>query len=188
MKSIKHLGNQPAGIPLLADDVLEFHASRLLLLVSICGTKKKATGRMRLDGLTKLAKLDFLIRYPEFYEKLAKHLGVDEAAQLRDVESSMVRFHYGPWDDRYYHVLAYLESRGLLEVDKNGATFRFGLTNAGTDIANKLAEQPEFDSLTGHIKKVKELVGRFTGSRLKDLVYEVFGREVVERKLGESIS
>ncbi len=136
------------------------------------------------DGLTKLAKLDFLTRYPDFYEKLARHMGVQGAAPLRNVESSMVRFHYGPWDDRYYHVLAYLESRGLLEIDKEGVTFRFGLTSSGTEIASKLADEEAFGSLAAHIKKVKELVGRLTGSRLKDLIYEVFGKEVVERKLG----
>jgi hypothetical protein len=188
MKSLANLGNQPAGELLLADDILELHAARLLLLVSICGTKKKATGFMRLDGLTKLAKLDFLTRYPEFYEKLAEHLGVQAKARLQDVESCMVRFHYGPWDDRYYHILGYLESRGLLVVDKNGATFRFGLTSVGTEIANQLSQEEAFVDLTAHIRQVKDLVGRLTGTRLKDLIYEVFGEEVVERKLGESIS
>jgi len=32
MKPIKQLGDQPASVPIIADDVLEFHASRLLLL------------------------------------------------------------------------------------------------------------------------------------------------------------
>ena len=45
MKSIANLGHQPAGDPLLADDILELHAARLLLLVSICGTKKKTTAK-----------------------------------------------------------------------------------------------------------------------------------------------
>ena len=125
MKSLANLGNQPAGEPLLADEILELHAARLLLLVSICGTKKKATGFMRLDGLTKLAKLDFLTRYPDFYEKLAEYLGVQAKAPLHDVESCMVRFHYGPWDERYYHILGYLESRGLLIVDRDGAYVSF---------------------------------------------------------------
>jgi hypothetical protein len=188
MKSLANLGNQPAGVPLLADDILELHAARLLLLVSICGTKKKATGLMRLDGLTKLAKLDFLTRYPEFYEQLAEHLGVQAKAPLQAVESSMVRFHYGPWDERYYHVLGFLESRGLLVVDKDGATFRFGLTSGGTEVANQLSKEDVFGDMTAHIRQVKDLAGKFTGSRLKDLIYEVFGEEVVERKLGESIS
>jgi len=188
MKSLANLGNQPAGEPLLADDILELHAARLMLLISICGTKKQAIGTIRLDGLTKLAKLDFLTRYPDFYEKLAKHMGVETQVTLTDVESSMVRFHYGPWDDRYYHILGYLESRCLLVVDKDGLTFRFSLTAQGIEVANSLAKTDAFNDVTAHIKQVKSLVGKYTGSRLKETIYEVFGEEVVERKLGESIS
>lgn len=187
MKSIVNLGNQPAGEPLLADDILELHAARLMLLILICGTKKQATGTIRLDGLTKLAKLDFLTRYPDFYEKLAEHMGVEAKAQLRDVESSMVRFHYGPWDDRYYHILGYLEARGLLLVDKDGLTFRFSLTGQGVEVATRISKEETFSELATHIKHVKGLVGKFTGTKLKDTIYEVFGEEVVERKLGESI-
>jgi hypothetical protein len=188
MKSVANLGNQPAGEPLLADEILELHAARLVLLIAICGVKKRETGLTRLDGLTKLAKLDFLTRYPEFYEKLARHLGVQSKASLHDIESSMVRFHYGPWDDRYYHILGYLESRGLLIVDKDGATFRFGLTSSGSEIANRLSQEEAFADLTTHIKQVKALVGKFTGTKLKETIYDVFGAEVVDRKLGESIS
>ena len=187
MKSLTNLLALPAGEPLLADDVLELHAARLLLLVSICGTRSKATGLSRLDGLTKLAKLDFLIRYPEFYEKLARHLGRDSTTSLRTVESSMVRFHYGPWDGRYYHVLAYLEAKRLLNVSKDGSTFQFALTDEGRQVAAIFAESPSFAALADHVSKVKTLVGKMAGTKLKDLIYEVFGYEVVERKLGERI-
>ena len=124
MKSLANLLTQPAGQPIVADDVLELHAARLLLLIQNCGTKTRATGLHRVDGLTKLAKLDFLVRYPEFFEKLSKHLGQPATAPSHDVESSMVRFHYGPWDERYYHILGFLESRNLLTVEKDGSTFR----------------------------------------------------------------
>ena len=46
MKSLRNLAKHPAGIPVLADDVLEFHALRLLLLLKVCGTSG------RIDGLT----------------------------------------------------------------------------------------------------------------------------------------
>jgi hypothetical protein len=188
MKSIANLGHQPAGDPLLADDILELHAARLLLLVSICGTKKKTTGLMRLDGLTKLAKLDFLVRYPEFYEKLAKHLDKDPTTPIRTIESSMVRFHYGPWDDRYYHILAYLKGKRLLEVTKDKSTYQFGLSALGTVAVETFAASDAYADLVQHMQRVRDLVGKMAGTPLKDLIYEVFGKEVVERKLGEPIS
>lgn len=188
MKSITNLGYQPAGAPLLADDILEFHAARLILLVSICGKKKRTTGFMRLDGLTKLAKLDFLVRYPEFYEKLAEHLKKDPTTPIRTIESSMVRFHYGPWDDRYYHILAYLEGKRLLEVTKEKSTYQFGLSAFGTVAAETFAASDAYADLVQHMQRVRDLVGNMNGTPLKSLIYEVFGKEVVERKLGERIT
>jgi hypothetical protein len=134
-----------------------------------------------------MAKLDFLVRYPEFYEKLAKHLGQESSTPLHDVESSMVRFRYGPWDDRYYHVLAYLESRGLVSVGKDRSTYQFALTQKGMEIANALAGSPTFSDLSVHMNNVKALVGKLGGTKLKELIYGVFSKEVVDRKLGEPI-
>ena len=188
MKSLANLLGQPAGQPIIEDDVLELHAARLLLLISICGTKTKGTGVLRVDGLTKMAKLDFLVRYPEFFEKLASHLGEPAKAPLHEVESSMVRFHYGPWDERYYHILGYLESRSLLSVEKDGSTFKFGLTPEGVEIAQRFADSASFSALAEHMRNVKKLVGSMGGTKLKDIIYEVFGEEIVNRKIGESIS
>src|SRR5258708_7051132 len=121
MKSLKNLASQPAAIPLVADDILEFHAARLLLLLSLCSTKD------RIEGLTKLAKLDFFVRYPQFFERVNAHAKKVAPATPRTIESSMVRHHYGPWDKRYYHILAYLEGKDLIEVQKSGSTFNFQL-------------------------------------------------------------
>jgi hypothetical protein len=109
MKSIRHAGDSPVSLPLAADNIVEFHAARLLLLVSLCGTAN------RIDGLTKMAKLDFFVRYPDFFAVAKK----DQTPVPQDheaVESAMVRHHYGPWDKRYYHILAYLESKQLIEL------------------------------------------------------------------------
>lgn len=187
MKSLTNLLHQPAGRPLLADDVLELHAARIMLLILLCGKKIKGTTSARVDGLTKLAKLDFLVRYPEFFLKLAKEMGQATDTPCQNVESSMVRFHYGPWDERYYHILAYLESRELVTVVKEKSTFKFALTDHGADIARTLVEKQSFASLAEHMRRVKNLVGGLGGTKLKDLIYTVFGKEVVDRKMGETI-
>ena len=102
MKSARYLDTVPAARPLLADDILEFHAARLLLLFRICGTAN------RIDGLTKMAKLDFFVRYPDFFARACRTEGFQCDNLYRVIESSMIRFHYGPWDQRYYHILAYI--------------------------------------------------------------------------------
>ena len=107
MKSIDRIATTSVGLTLSADDIIEFHVARLLLLMSICGTAG------RIDGLTKLAKLDFFARYPDFFRTALAATQSETVEKFptqrdRSVESAMVRHHYGPWDKRYYQVLAVL--------------------------------------------------------------------------------
>jgi hypothetical protein len=184
MKSARLLGIEPTSLPVAADDITELHAARLLLLIHHCGSKDQ------IDGLTKLAKLDFFVRYPAFFYRAAKRPN-DAASQQSEgglnVESSMVRHHYGPWDKRYYQVLAFLEARGVLSVTKQGNTFEFTLTDMGCAKANALSQEKSFVLLVSHMKAVKKAFGKKTGTQLKNLVYAVFDAEVKQRKLGDVI-
>ena len=182
MKSISNLGLQPASLPVVADDLLEFHAARLLLLFRVCGT------RDRIDGLTKMAKLDFFVRYPQFFSRVCEHLGEAAVSHTDAVESSMVRFHYGPWDRRYYHVLAYLEAKNLITVTKEKANaFTFALTDAGKVAADTLKGKEAFSGLAEQMARVKRVLAGKSGSSLKNLVYQVFSAEVATKSLGDVI-
>lgn len=181
MKSVQNLNADPIGVPLSADDLLEFHAARLLLLFRFCGTAG------RINGLTKMAKLDFFVRYPDFFNQACETLGLAAESATQSVESSMIRFHYGPWDDRYYHVLAYLESRELVTVSKDKNMFKLSLTDLGTDLAKALAGDDSYAGLVEQMKRVKKALGSKAGSTLKNLVYRVFEKEVAERRMGETI-
>lgn len=179
MKSLANLSREPAGKALLADDVLEFHAARLLLLIRLCGTAN------RIDGLTKMAKLDFFVRYPQFFEALSPDIAHPEA--LESVESSMVRFHYGPWDKRYYHVLSYLEAKALITVTQEGKQLQLRLTALGQQAADAISKRESFSTLIQHMKRVKKVLGGKSGSSLKKLIYEIFRDEVARKSLDEVI-
>lgn len=189
MKSLNRVGTQPVSLPLSADDIVEFHAARLMLLMHLCGVKG------RIDGLTKMAKLDFFARYPEFFEaaraavvpKQSDTIERDNAEDER-VESAMVRHHYGPWDKRYYHVLAHLEAKRLILVAKERKTYRISLTPLGLQRAAALAERPSFAPLVERMREVKRTFGDKTGTFLKDLIYRLFDEEVGRRPMGERIS
>ena len=182
MKSLLHLSNVPSRQPFPADDILELHAGRILLLLKTCGIAG------RIDGLTKLAKLDFFVRYPDAFDRVADHLHAQVRSSTTSVESTMVRHHYGPWDRRYYHVLAFLESRALVTITGNGKAYTFALTAAGEAAANTLARQQSFAQLQAQMKGVKKVLGGRTGSNLKKLVYDVFKEDVKDRPLGALIT
>jgi hypothetical protein len=188
MNSLNRIGMRPVSLPLSADDILEFHAARLLLLLSICGVSG------RIDGLTKMAKLDFFARYPDFFEvarATTSPAGTTNATDLPEsleaVESAMVRHHYGPWDKRYYHVLAYLESRQLISVTKERKSYRIALAELGRDRAKTLALRPSFAPLVGRMREVKKSFGAKSGMFLKLLIYRIFDAEVSQRPMGKEI-
>jgi len=162
--------------------VTEFHAARLLLLLHLGSTSN------RIDGLTKLAKLDFFVRYPEFFARAASYSGSGVAlASSARVEAPMIRHHYGPWDPRYYQVLAYLEGRELVTVSKDRKAFVFTLTDNGISVARQLASNEAFQNLSAQIQAVKRIFGKKSGDTLKKLVYRIFDAEVAQLALGEAI-
>ncbi len=181
MKSLTNISHQPNSTPVLADELVEFHAARLLLLFQICGIKGQ------IDGLTKMAKLDFFVRYPQFSQKASRALGKNFEPTSDSVESAMIRYHYGPWDHRYYHTLAYLRSRGLLVVRKKGKAYEMTLTTLGMKVAAQFEELDEYGSLVEQMRNVGRIFGKMSGSQLKNLVYKVFDEQVAKLKMDEVI-
>lgn len=172
LKSITRL-RELSSRPLVADNLLEFHASRLLLLLDVVGV------RGRIDGLTKFAKLDFFVRYPTFFLRLEGGDG-EIATRASIVDSPMVRYHYGPWDHRYYQVLAYLEGNGTVTVTPVGNGYRIALTDTGRSIAKALRRERSFAALVAHMRRVKKKLGSRTGSSLKHLIYKEFESDVAD--------
>ena len=179
---IRNLRAIPAGRALVADDIVEFHAARILLLVRVSGVNN------RIDGLTKLAKLDFFVRYPTFFAAACRARDEPPPPISTGVEAPMVRHHYGPWDKRYYHILAFLESTGLLTVTpRPNGSYRFQLTEAGVSRADALRRDAAFDTLVEQMRWVKRVFGSMSGDRIKKLIYELFDQEVGKRLLGDVI-
>ena len=190
MISFKNIPQYPAGSTLISDDIIEFHASRILLILRLCGQKDRIRKTYKISGLTKLAKLDFFVRYPEFFRRFLRKKNIatiNILEHIGGIESRMIRFHYGPWDQRYYQLLPFLEARDLISIEKDKGTFTFFLTEKGTHIAESLISEDVFLSLANNIKNVNSILGKMKGSQLKALVYEMFENEVANQSMGALI-
>ena len=148
--------------------------ARLLVLISAFSGQQEG-----LQGRTKLAKLDFLLRYPEFLERALLHRGVDaedaaEATSDRNpVEQRMVRFRYGPWDPSYFALLGSLIGRRLIEV----IPYSRGLGYRATPDGQRLARELSLDPAWQQTKQRADLLKRhfnLTGATLKTMVYDLF--------------
>ncbi len=134
-----------------------------------------------------MAKLDFFVRYPLFFAQACVSLNEKVEKQVDTVDANMVRYHYGPWDRRYYHVLAYLEARELIKAEKENKTFHLTLTPLGDQIAAQFVKDNNFRPIVEQMQQVKKVLGGKKGTELKKLVYKLFDEEVAQRRIGETI-
>jgi hypothetical protein len=174
----------------LAMNIAAFRAdteseARLLLLIDAF----KQAGRT-VQGRVKLAKLDFLLRYPQFYRRAleAKGKTVDGApsSEENDIESRMVRYRYGPWDPAYYALLGSLLGRGLIETVPEGRYIGFRTTQLGSELAAQLADTPAWSAIHDRARRLRITFGSVTGTTMKKFIYEHFP-EVSNAQWGEEL-
>jgi len=166
----------------------EFHLPRILVLLAEADSRASKT----VEGIMKLAKLDFLLRYPNCLERLLIFLGkkIDKLKiqpyERTSIESKMIRFKYGPWDIRYRRWIGILVAKGLAITFKKGNTVHVGLTDNGRNVASLLAELPEFADFRSRSKLIYTNVGFMGATKLKDLIYKIFP-EILDMKWGREI-
>jgi hypothetical protein len=138
---------------------------RLLLLIS-------AFGQTGIEGRTKLAKLDFFVRYPAFLLRAlqirvpGRELPVEGIEDTGPIEARMIRYRYGPWDPSYFTLLGRLIGRGMI---------------AAADLASHEA----WESTQSRCKLVKRHFD-LQGTTLKTFIYEHFP-EVGSARWGEAL-
>lgn len=166
----------------------DIHIARLLLLINEI-TRRSGS----LAGLTKLAKLDFLLRYPAFLEVLNESRNIVDLTwspptqvELDVIDAPMIRYRYGPWDHMYYSFIGGLVGRGIVDyVRPEFGRLALRSTKSGTEIAVKLAELDEWKSTVVRA----EFLGHhynLSGTELKGLIYSSFP-VLVDQPIGTPI-
>ena len=158
------------------DAAPELHTARLLVLISAFSGDDH-TGSV--EGLTKLAKLDFLLRYPVMLERALEAKGrstrevqLEEHERL-SVESEMVRYRFGPWDHRYREFLNILVGKGLVGVRLEGRKVVITPTERGQVIATELASNPLFEDYSRRSTLLKRHFD-LQATHLMRFIYETF--------------
>jgi len=166
--------------------------ARILLLIDEFSRTARGLPRL-LEGRVKLAKLDFLLRYPRHLRRVLEHRDVPEKDLLSldiddaPLDSRMMRYRYGPWDPAYYSVLGSLIGRGLVEISSlpKGKGLGYRTTEAGAGVALTLRKDESFFEVSNRLKLLKRHLDK-TGSTLKAYLYEL--PEVSDANWFEEIS
>ncbi len=170
------------------DDTYDLHTARLLVLLREFSGD---SGEEAIEGLTKLAKLDFLLRYPVMLERAlrvrgrsTRDVGLEDHERF-SVESEMVRYRFGPWDHRYREILNLLAAKGLASISIEGRTVVIAPTPEGRHLGDELAQDPAFEA---YVRRSRILKRHFNirGTNLMRFIYETFP-EVVSLRSNEAI-
>ena len=166
----------------------ELHEGRLLLLLAAFSQEGDADG---IAGLTKLAKLDFLLRYPVLLERALTAKGRStRAVELQEyekasVESRMVRYRFGPWDHRYRRFLNLLSAKDLIRIETDSRPVQIALTDRGKEVAARLVQDDAFKDVARRAAALKTHFD-VQGTHLMRFIYNTFP-EIVSLKSNEAI-
>ena len=173
----------------------EFNEARLLLLLKAAAGKEETA--KPLDGIMKLAKMDFLLRYPNMLVRALNVIGESKKSALADaaaipeedrdtIEARMIRFRFGPWDPRYRRWLSILVAKQLANVYREGRTVKIQLSQKGMALAGQLAEVEAFKPLAERARVVNSAVGNMPSTKITAFVYKI-APEIVNMKWGNAI-
>lgn len=159
--------------------------ARLLLLIDAFTTPSRS-----LEGRTKLAKLDFLLRYPAFFRRAlrtrAPSVSIETtASEEGSVEARMVRYRYGPWDPAYFALLGSLIGRGLVTPVPETRGIGYRTTDAGRRVAYELGEEASWQPTVARTRLLRRHFD-LSGRSLQQFIYDNFP-EVSSASWGERL-
>jgi hypothetical protein len=158
------------------DQSTDLHLARILILLNAF---EQGSSGGPIEGLTKLAKLDFLLRYPVMLQKALEVRGRStgdvrlESHELYSVESQMVRYRFGPWDHRYREFLNVLVGKGLATVSVEGRKVVISITQKGTALAEELSSTEPFELHASRSRALKRHLD-LSATSLMNFIYETF--------------
>jgi hypothetical protein len=180
------LGDPPRGQGSLSHEPSQygrFRATReaearlLLLIDAFSRTPRRERS---LEGRVKLAKLDFLLRYPHHLKSILLQHGASESEVSNidedegPLDSRMMRYRYGPWDPAYYAILGSLIGRGLVQVVPlpGGKGLGYHTSTNGADLAADLIKDESFIRISDRLALLRKYLDK-SGTTLKNWLYEL---------------
>jgi len=158
--------------------------ARLLLLIDTFTTNSRS-----LEGRTKLAKLDFFLRYPAYLVRALEIRNPDALVEVtqdeeHNIENRMVRYRFGPWDPSYFGMLGRLIGKGLVQPVPFSQGIGFRATEPGTSLIEKLKQDEEWAKVAHRATLLRRHLN-LSGTNLKNFIYDNFP-EVTEATWGEN--
>lgn len=124
----------------LVENDLNTQLARLMILIyHLCGE----TDKRKIDGINKLAKLDFLLKSPKFLQRGLLKQNSKSIISVTNEESKSIdaktnAFRYLPWDENYRRLLNVLIARGLVRISFEKDDYFIHITTKGVELVETM--------------------------------------------------
>ncbi|MEG4202832.1 hypothetical protein QUA20_02725 [Microcoleus sp. Pol7_A1] len=125
----------------------ELHLGRILILLKTFAGQKQ---NIAIDGLDKLAELDFFLRYPVYLERALPARGTSSnKADIKDyerqsIEANTAYYSYKPWSVEYRRFISLLVAKDLVSLEFEKNIIKVTLSRKGIEVANSLSKKESY--------------------------------------------
>ncbi|MBW4576359.1 MAG: hypothetical protein KME08_13865 [Aphanothece sp. CMT-3BRIN-NPC111] len=168
----------------------DLHLGRILILLKAFASKNKNGA---IDGLEKLAELDFFLRYPIYLERALPSRGKSpDSANISDyerlsIETNTAYYTYKPWSIEYRRFISLLIAKDLVKIDIEKNKIQVRLSPKGIEVANTLSKRESYYTLEKRAAIVKQNLN-LNQRNLMNFIYETFPELKTFRVLGDKNS
>lgn len=161
--------------------------ARVLLLLRAFTAAEDSEVPSGIEGLAKIAVLDFLLRYPNILERalIAKHASVKllevQTYERGGVDANLAQFRFAPWDNTVRRTLLELVGMRLVQLQSTGHGITVSLTDSGSTLASELASMETYGSMAQRASAIKSKLNISVGSLIK-FMYATFPELVALRR------
>lgn len=164
-----------------SDNTLDI--TRLLILINVFTNKNKTAG---IEGITKLAIFEFLLKYPYALQKIvefeqrqkpksAKQVNVKlEEYEKESIEAHMMALNFAPWNYKYRNEISVLSAKKLISLSIVKNKVDVCITDEGINVVNDLLKCRFYKDIEIRSKIIKLSFKSYGTSTLINKIYQVF--------------
>lgn len=138
--------------------------ARIMILVySLCGVQNNK----KIEGVNKLAKLDFLLKSPLYLKKGLTRLNTRITIEVKSfesisIESKMNLYRYIPWDENYRKLLNIIIAKGLVNISFEKDDYFIQISNNGIKLVEELKKDRYFKEFFNRSKIISTHFGSYS--------------------------
>lgn len=154
----------------LVEGDLYTQLARLMILINdLCGIQHNK----KIDGVNKLAKLDFLLKSPTYLKKGLLRLNTKVTIEVTNVEADSIenrlqQYRYIPWDEEYRKYLNVIIAKGLIDIFFEKDDYFIQISELGIQVSEALKEDRFFKEYSNRSKIISTHFGSYSEGYLNN--------------------